>query len=261
MGVVRSRKAQLVSAQIRDNDYLLKLSALLFENHDLFKARFISLNNQGFINRKNIERILDFEKKKIHISFSLKWFLEATIATVLLVVLFPLMIVVYLSLFVIQKKFPIFTQARVGVDYSVFKIYKFRTLSRDLKKIAVVENAEYYPLKKAASSDTRRFGYGSFLRKWKIDELPQLINIIKGNMSFVGPRPFSLEDTICCPEKYKKRFEVKPGITGYWQAFHKNTIDYKKKFLFDSYYVKKKSILLDLLILLLTPYRVLKGED
>lgn len=157
----------------------------------------------------------------------------------------------------LDSKGPVFfRQERLGKDGKVFKIFKFRTM---------VENAE-----KMSSgiitfeNDPRITRVGDFLRKTSLDELPQLLNVLKGEMSLVGPRPpvpyhpRKYEDY---PEHQKRRFKMKPGITGYAQVNGRNNLTWDDRIELDVHYVENFNILLDIKILFLTVIKVLKSED
>lgn len=149
-----------------------------------------------------------------------------------------------------------FKQERLGKNGKVFKIIKFRTM---------IDNAEQIGTGVITfENDPRITKVGSFLRKTSLDELPQLINVLKGDMSIVGPRP----PVPYHPKKYeeyseyeKKRFNVKPGITGYAQVNGRNNLTWEQRINMDVYYVDNRSFLLDLKIIILTMVKVLKRED
>ncbi|MBP9925445.1 MAG: sugar transferase [Cyclobacteriaceae bacterium] len=137
----------------------------------------------------------------------------------------------------LTAEFPIFfSQKRIGRKNKQFTLWKFRTLSPDQNK----------PL------HLREFVWGNFLRQSNLDELPQLWNVLKGEMSFVGPRPLPVEYSTFFSEEQKRRHDVLPGITGWAQVSGKNDISWQQKFERDLYYVNNISFLLDLKILLKT---------
>src|SRR5258706_6905630 len=137
---------------------------------------------------------------------------------------------VYIALF----QFPIlFTQKRIGRNNQPFTIYKFRTLS---------ESAE-------SDLNKRRFWWGDVLRFFSLDELPQLWNVLRGEMSLIGPRPLPVEYLPLMNEQQRMRYKVKPGITGWTQVNGRHEINWEKKFELDEYYVKNVSLGLDLKIL------------
>lgn len=174
------------------------------------------------------------------------------LALVLFVILIPIMVFMGLIIF-LEDGFPIlFQQKRVGVDYSFFNIYKFRSMKKNTPDVAthLLENPKKYVLKS-----------GLILRKLSLDELPNLINIIKGEMVFVGPRPalYNQDDLM------KLRMEagvdkLKPGVTGWAQINGRDAISLEKKVAFEKEYANKKSAILDLKIIGLTFIRVLKSH-
>lgn len=146
---------------------------------------------------------------------------------------------------------PIFyIQNRPGLNGKIFKIIKFRTMSSPINK-----NGEYVPEKKRISK------LGSFLRRTSLDELPELINILKGEMSFIGPRPLLVEYLPLYNKTQFKRHNVKPGLSGWAQLNGRNTIDWEKKFDLDLWYVKNISLTLDLKIFFLTFFYILKQNN
>jgi sugar transferase EpsL len=130
----------------------------------------------------------------------------------------------------------LFLQERIGRNGKPFTLWKFRTLSSDQNK----------PL------HFREFGWGNFLRQSNLDELPQLWNVLKGEMSFIGPRPLPVEYSTLFSVEQNQRHKVRPGITGWAQVCGKNSISWQEKFELDLYYVNNISFLLDLKILLKT---------
>jgi undecaprenyl phosphate N,N'-diacetylbacillosamine 1-phosphate transferase len=142
--------------------------------------------------------------------------------------------------------FPVlFTQDRPGFHEKIFKIFKFRTMKTQ-------KNGENLP------DHQRMTKIGSFMRKTSLDELPQLFNVIKGELSLVGPRPLLVEYLPLYNNKQKKRHLVKPGITGWAQVNGRNAISWEQKFDYDVWYVENWSLALDLKILALTFFKVIK---
>lgn len=143
----------------------------------------------------------------------------------------------------------LFKQTRPGKDGKSFTLYKFRTMTNETD----VEG-------NLLSDGDRLTNFGSFLRKTSLDELPSLLNVIKGDMSLVGPRPLLMQYLPLYNEFQKKRHGVKPGITGWAQVNGRNALLWQKKFELDVWYVDNQSFLLDLKILLLTLYKVFNRE-
>tara|TARA_Y100001954_G_C15804391_1_gene601874 strand:+ start:2253 stop:2843 length:591 start_codon:yes stop_codon:yes gene_type:complete len=180
----------------------------------------------------------------------MKFIFDLIISLVLLIILIPLLILISILIFLFQGKSILFFQERLGKNHLKFKIIKFRTMTNKLNSKG-----------KLLPDEERTTKIGNFLRKSSLDELPGLINVIKGDMSLVGPRPL--------PTIYKNRYsleqdrrhEVKPGITGWAQVNGRNAISWKEKFKLDVWYVDNKSFFLDIKILILTLYKVTLRKD
>ncbi|ENV8234975.1 undecaprenyl phosphate N,N'-diacetylbacillosamine 1-phosphate transferase [Campylobacter jejuni] len=168
------------------------------------------------------------------------------LALVLLVLFSPVILLTALLLKITQGSV-IFTQNRPGLDEKIFKIYKFKTMSDERD-----EKGELL------SDELRLKAFGKIVRSLSLDELLQLFNVLKGDMSFVGPRPLLVGYLPLYNEEQKLRHKVRPGITGWAQVNGRNAISWQKKFEFDVYYVKNISFLLDLKIMFLTALKVLK---
>ena len=143
----------------------------------------------------------------------------------------------------------LFTQARPGLNAKIFKIYKFRTMSDERD-----ENCNLLP------DELRLKGFGAKLRASSIDELPQLFNVLKGDMSFIGPRPLLVEYLPLYSPRQASRHSVRPGITGLAQVNGRNDISWAAKLEYDAIYAENLSFLLDIKIALLTIKKVLKKE-
>lgn len=143
-----------------------------------------------------------------------------------------------------------FTQDRVGKDNKIFKMIKFRTMTDARDKFGEL-----------LSDEERLTSFGKFLRSSSLDELPELINVLKGDMSLVGPRPLLEKYLPLYSEEQIKRHNVKPGITGWAQVNGRNSISWTEKFKLDVFYVENYSFLFDIKILFLTVYKVLKRSD
>ncbi|EAJ6734640.1 undecaprenyl phosphate N,N'-diacetylbacillosamine 1-phosphate transferase [Campylobacter jejuni] len=169
------------------------------------------------------------------------------ILALVLSVLFSPVILITALLLKITQGGVIFTQNRPGLDEKIFKIYKFKTMSDERD-----EKGELL------SDELRLKAFGKIVRSLSLDELLQLFNVLKGDMSFVGPRPLLVEYLSLYNEEQKLRHKVRPGITGLAQVNGRNAISWQKKFELDVYYVKNISFLLDLKIMFLTALKVLK---
>lgn len=185
------------------------------------------------IYRRFIKRILDF-----------------TISLISLIIFSPIFIVVAVLVRVKLGSPVFFRQKRPGKDEKIFTIYKFRTMTdkRD-------ENGNL------CSDDIRLTSFGRKLRATSLDELPQLLNVIKGDMAIVGPRPLMVEYLPYYTEEEKIRHTVRPGITGLAQVRGRNSISWEEKFSFDIQYVNKMSLMFDLKIIMETVSKVIKKSD
>ena len=161
----------------------------------------------------------------------------------------PVMLLVTLCLFISNRGHFLFVQPRIGKDHQVFLIFKFRTMN-DLKD----EKGCLLP------DDKRLAPFGKFVRKTSLDEIPQLLNVIKGDMSMIGPRPLLVEYLPLYNATQQRRHKVRPGITGWAQVNGRNTISWEEKFKFDVWYVDNLSLWLDAKIIFLTIRKVFKSE-
>ena len=169
----------------------------------------------------------------------------------LLIILLPVMIIIALIIRLIMGSPVIFKQRRPGLNGKAFCLYKFRTM-----KVAPGNK-----LSECQADDEKRLtGLGRWLRKYSLDELPQLFNVVKGDISFVGPRPLLMEYLPRYSQEQARRHEVKPGITGWAQVNGRNAISWEEKFAFDVWYVDNQNIWLDFKILGMTLAKVLKTE-
>ena len=168
---------------------------------------------------------------------------------ILIIMLFPLIACISVIIIVTMGRPVIFRQIRPGLHGKPFQIYKFRTMNnmRDSAGILLPDNV-------------RLTETGRLFRKLSLDELPQLFNILSGNLSFVGPRPLLMEYLSRYTPEQARRHEVKPGITGWAQVNGRNAISWEEKFKLDVWYVDHQSSLLDMKILWLTLVKVLKKE-
>ncbi|WP_072238870.1 undecaprenyl phosphate N,N'-diacetylbacillosamine 1-phosphate transferase [Campylobacter coli] len=176
----------------------------------------------------------------------IKRIFDFVLALFLLVLFSPLILITALLLKITQGSVT-FTQNRPGLNEKIFKIYKFKTMSDERD-----EKGELL------SDELRLKAFGKIVRSLSLDELLQLFNVLKGDMSFVGPRPLLVEYLPLYNEEQKLRHKVRPGITGWAQVNGRNAISWQKKFELDVYYVKNISFLLDLKIMFLTALKVLK---
>lgn len=175
--------------------------------------------------------------------------IDIIIASIGFIVLIPLIVIIMLILFFANSGKSFFVQSRPGKGEKPYKLIKFRTMNNKRDDEGVL-----------LPDEKRLSKIGVFIRKTSLDEIPQLINVIKGEMSLVGPRPLLEEYLPLYDNNQKKRHDVKPGITGWAQINGRNAISWKEKFELDIWYVENISFLLDLKILWFTFWRVIKRE-
>ena len=166
-----------------------------------------------------------------------------------LLVLSPLFIVVMIGLYVANQGKPFFFQARPGLNERIFKIIKFKTMNdkKDAQGNLLPDADRLTPI-------------GAFVRKTSLDEIPQLINVLKGDMSLIGPRPLLPQYLPLYNETQKRRHQVRPGITGWAQVNGRNAITWKRKFELDVEYVDNLSFIMDVKVFFTTFKKVFKSE-
>ena len=214
-------------------------------------------------------KVLEQKEKKTfnEITYSfLKRTVDITASAAALLLLSPVFLVTSLAIRKDSDGPAMFTQKRIGKDGKLFEIYKFRTVVPDADKklfemLEKDENArEEYKLNKKLKHDPRITKVGNFLRKTSIDELPQLINVLKGDMSLVGPRPYLPREIDDMGSYYDTIIESKPGITGLWQVSGRSNTTFEERLHFDKEYNEKKSFTYDMGLLVKTVGSVVKGE-
>jgi len=203
----------------------------------------------------------EYEKESVVYTF-LKRAADIIFSLAGIILLIPLFVVIIVTIKLESKGSAIFVQDRIGYKGKKFKMYKFRSMvvdAEELKKNLMDQNEMGGPMFKM-KNDPRVTKVGRFIRKTSIDELPQLINVLKGEMSLVGPRP-SLPQEV---EKFEPwmltRLVVKPGLTCYWQVSGRNDIEFEEWMKLDIKYAKERSILVDLKLILKT-FFVLFGDE
>ena len=171
------------------------------------------------------------------------------IALILFVLVAPVLLIIILLLTIFNKGSVWFIQKRPGYKSKPFNVIKFKTMTDERS-----ENGELLP------DQQRLTSMGKFIRKTSLDEIPQIINVLKGDMSFVGPRPLLVEYLTKYNEEQKRRHHVKPGITGWAQVNGRNNVKWKDRFALDVWYVDNQSFSLDIKILFLTVLKIFKAE-
>ncbi len=174
---------------------------------------------------------------------------DLLIAIIGLIIISPIFLIITIGLYFSNEGKPFFYQKRPGLNGRVFKIIKFKTMN-DKKD----HNGNLL------SDANRLTSIGSLVRKSSLDEIPQLINVLKGDMAIIGPRPLLVQYLSLYNERQRRRHEVRPGITGWAQVNGRNAISWEKKFELDVWYVDNLSLLTDLKIFLMTFKKVFKSE-
>jgi lipopolysaccharide/colanic/teichoic acid biosynthesis glycosyltransferase len=179
---------------------------------------------------------------------------------VLLAAFSPILLVTYLALYISTKGRPIFVQQRVGQCGQLFRMFKFRTMCLDahVRQQAVVNEMDGPVFKNRL--DPRVTRLGRILRQFSIDELPQLVNVLLGDMSLVGPRPPILSEVTKYEPWQRTRLSVKPGLTCLWQVSGRNEIGFEDWMRMDLWYVQNQNLLTDLKLLVLTPWVVISRK-
>lgn len=184
-----------------------------------------------------------------------KRFYDIVLSFIALVLLSPLLIILTIVTAIAMKGTPFFTQKRPGKkgkdgEEKIFRLIKFRTMTNEKDNSGnLLPDAE------------RLKGYGEFLRKTSLDELPELLNIFVGNMSIVGPRPLLVRDMVFMTEEQRMRHNIRPGLTGLAQVNGRNAISWEEKLEFDVKYIQKITLFRDVVIILKTILKVLKHSD
>lgn len=178
-----------------------------------------------------------------------KRFLDIILAIIAIVITLPIFLLTGILVLIFLGKPAIFRQKRPGKDEKIFTMYKFRTMTKGKNR-----NGEMLP------DELRLTKFGKFLRKTSLDEIPEFINILKGDMSFVGPRPLLIEYLPYYTKEEHHRHDVRPGLTGLAQVSGRNLLNWNDRFKKDIEYVYNLSFLFDLKIVFKTIYKVIKRE-
>lgn len=190
-------------------------------------------------------------KKENKVQLLIKRIFDIGFSLILIAVLFPFFLLIGMAIIIESPGPAFFMQMRPGLGMRMFLILKFRTMEKGSEKFGL--NME--------KNNFRITGIGRFLRRWHLDEMPQLINILKGEMSFVGPRPPLLSQVNQKSEFERRRFLMKPGLAGWAQLNGGNWISWEERVKYDVWYVEHFSLFLDFKILVLSFWRiVIKGE-
>lgn len=188
--------------------------------------------------------------KKTLYSRIFKRFIDIFVSFISILILSPIMLIIALLVWIFLGSPIVFTQKRPGKNEKIFKIYKFRTMSNKTDKDG-----------KLLPDSMRLTKFGKILRATSLDELPELFNILKGDMSLVGPRPLSVKYLPYYTDEEKIRHNVRPGLTGLAQIKGRNNLNWDDKLKYDIEYVKNLSFLLDIKIIILTFIKIFKTSD
>lgn len=176
--------------------------------------------------------------------------LDVIVSLILLIILSPVILLITVLVRIKLGSPVFFRQKRPGLLAVPFYIYKFRTMTDERD-----ENGKLLP------DIVRLRSFGRFLRKYSLDELPQLLNVLRGELSLVGPRPLLMEYVPLYTETQARRHEVRPGITGWAQVNGRNALTWEEKFVLDVWYVDHQSFWLDIKILMMTFFKVIRSKD
>jgi len=193
--------------------------------------------------------------------FFIKRIIDLIFSILGIILLSPIMLITAIAIKIESKGPVIFSQIRVGKDGKHFKMYKFRSMvqnAEELKEKLLSQNEMSGPMFKM-KEDPRITKVGKFIRKTSIDELPQLFNVIKGDMSLVGPRPNLPKEVAQFSEYHKLKLKAKPGLTCYWQVMGRNSIGFEEWMELDIKYIRERSIWVDLKLIFRT-FKVLFGD-
>lgn len=193
----------------------------------------------------------------------LKRLIDIVISSIAILFALPFILVICIIIKLTSKGPAIYKQKRIGKNGDEFILYKFRTMingADNLNKFLSEDMIEYYNKYRKLTSDPRITKFGYFLRITSIDEIPQLFNILKGDMSLVGPRPMLPEEIEMYGRNFSKYIRIKPGLTGLWQINNRNKTTMKNRARIDCIYFKKMCLSFDLYIILKTVIVVLKKD-
>ena len=243
-------------------NYLIKLNKKVL----IISKEELSFKNY-FINRKEIlsDYYLTYFNNDIQYGskYILKRFLDITLAVIGIILFSPLYLVIMIYIYFLDGSETIIKQDRVGLHGRQFKMYKFRTMKKGSHKMRE-ELEELNQNDKAIfkiENDPRIINGTQFLRNYSLDELPQFFNVLKGEMSIVGPRPLFNEDTKLFDRNYMRRLNVMPGITGLLQINERNTSDFERWYKYDIEYIENWSLFLDFKIILKTPFSLFNSRS
>lgn len=212
------------------------------------------MNSAAFLEKLNREFNTDTMPVQRQTYLAIKRLIDIVLSLVAIILMLPVMLLVSLLIKLTSKGPVIFKQERAGRDNKPFTMYKFRTMRKgaeDDRKLLAHLNTQSGPVFKIPE-DPRLTKIGRFLRRSSLDELPQLFNVLRGDMSLVGPRPLWMPEALQATGAATFRSRVKPGLTCLWQISGRSELSYEEWVLLDLYYIAHRSTLLDMLILVQT---------
>jgi lipopolysaccharide/colanic/teichoic acid biosynthesis glycosyltransferase len=231
---------------------IISKQPMKFNNNFLYREEVLSGSYLTYFNND-----IQYGSKYI-----LKRFLDITLGSLAIVLFSPIMVLLALYILFLDKGPTVIKQNRVGLHGEQFSMYKFRTMknnAHDLREDLEDLNKNDEIIFKI-KNDPRIIKGTNFMRNFSLDELPQLINVIKGDMSLVGPRPLFEEDTILFNKNYMRRLNVLPGITGLLQINERNTSNFETWYKYDIEYIENWSLYLDLKIIFKTPFALFNSK-
>ena len=240
--------------------YVLGNPIFLYRVHKYKKSLYKNTLIDSYLNTYD-NHLMDFKCKnivwnyKLHCSSFFKRVMDILISGTMLILLFPLFCIVVIAIRVESKGKVLFSQNRVGLNAKEFKMYKFRSMYFDAEKRKeelLKKNESQDGVIFKIKNDPRVTKAGKFIRKTSIDELPQLFNVLKGEMSLVGPRPPLPNEVALYSIEDRKRLDIKPGITCIWQVSGRSNIPFKQQVIMDKTYIKEHGILYDIILLFKT---------
>lgn len=203
------------------------------------------------------------EYKVKHLYCFIKRCFDIFCSFVAIIVLSPLLLILTILVPLTSKGSPFYLDKRLGKNKKIIKVIKFRSMKSDARPVIEIltkEQYKEYVKTFKLEHDPRTTKFGRFLRKTSLDELPQLFNILKGDLSFVGPRPIVEKEYEYLWDNDELIFKVRPGLTGYWAVNGRSNTDYKERIKLEDYYVLNRSLWLDFKILVKTFFVAISGK-
>ena len=248
-----SKKLERYLINLNKKVLIISEKSVEFENNFLYREEIVSDNYLAYFNND-----IQYGSKYI-----LKRIIDIVFGSFAILFFLPLMLIIFIYILFLDKGPGVIKQDRVGLHGKSFKMYKFRTMKNNAHEL----RAELEEMNKndevifKIEDDPRIIKGTNFLRNFSLDELPQFFNVIKGDMSLVGPRPLFDEDTNLFNESYMRRLNVLPGITGLLQINDRNASEFSVWYKYDIEYIENWSLYLDLLIIMKTPFSLVKSKS